>query len=124
MESMESFEKFSFADVKTLEPFDKSTLKGGEDFVHDQDSLLSGGPEGFGGNMTPRTAYALGKQNQEELSLKLLTNLDSGTMASIKEQFKSMGDTVNMVEFVAVMEAHLPDQQVDDAPDGGGVGGG
>lgn len=58
---------------------------------------------------SPRTRYARKKQIREELALKLLTNLDSARMAAIKEEFRQMEDSVNMVEFVAIMEAHLPD---------------
>jgi hypothetical protein len=57
---------------------------------------------------TPRRVYASRAAVREQSSIKMMTALDSGRVSKIKEEFEVRGGSVDMYEFVHIMEVSLP----------------
>ena len=63
---------------------------------------------------TPRRSYASRVALREQSSIKMMTALDSGRVGLIKREFEARGGSVDMFEFVRIMEANLPEHLYDD----------
>jgi WD40 repeat protein len=53
--------------------------------------------------------YSKSKADQSKLSVQLMMHLNSDRIASINSQFEQRGGSVDMLDFVRIMQAHLPE---------------